>query len=121
VGASAQSPATVRRAIEAHCEPLGIARETVDALKTIATEACANVVNYAYGDEVEGPLEVDLLCGREALTLLVRDRGMGICPQPETEAPSLKLGLPLIGVLSNRMRLCSERGRGTELEARVLR
>lgn len=30
-------------------------------LKTVVTEACANVVSYAYGEDEDGPMEVELL------------------------------------------------------------
>jgi anti-sigma regulatory factor (Ser/Thr protein kinase) len=84
-------------------------------LKTVVSEACANVVNYAYDEDVEGPLEVELEVDGEGLNVLVRDQGGGIRPRPEADVPSLKLGLPLIGALSRRFDLSSEAGRGTEL------
>jgi anti-sigma regulatory factor (Ser/Thr protein kinase) len=88
-------------------------------LKTVVSEACANVVHYAYGDEGDGPLEVELLHGDAALTVFVRDQGEGICPRPDSDVPTMKLGLPLIGAISSRLRLTSERGRGTELEVEI--
>jgi anti-sigma regulatory factor (Ser/Thr protein kinase) len=85
-------------------------------LKTIVSEACANVVNYAYDDDVEGPLEVELVPDGKWLNVFVRDRGGGIRPRPEVSISSMKLGLALIGALSQRFDLSSEAGRGTELK-----
>lgn len=85
-------------------------------LKTVVSEACANVVNYAYDDDIEGPLEVELVPDGECLNVFVRDQGGGIRPRSQVGMPSMKLGLTLIGALSRRFDLSSEAGRGTELK-----
>lgn len=95
-----------------------MAEERLSDLKTIVSEACANVVRHAYGEsEGRGSVEVELIPKDQTLTVVVRDWGSGIYPQPEADIPSLRMGLPLIGALSNRFRLLSELDVGTVLEA----
>jgi anti-sigma regulatory factor (Ser/Thr protein kinase) len=119
-----QLPATpeaipqVRHEIEARALALGISEKSLYDLKTVVSEACTNVVRYAYEDE-PGPLEVEMSPDGPSLKILVRDRGCGIAPKIETDRPTLHMGLPLIGALSSRFVLCSERGVGTELEIHV--
>ena len=87
-------------------------------LKTIVSEACANVVRHAYGeDEGSGLVEVELVPIDQGMTVIVRDWGTGLCPRPEVDIPSLRLGLPLIGALSSCFRLSSKLDVGTVLEA----
>jgi signal transduction histidine kinase len=88
-------------------------------LKTVVSEACPNVVRYADGENVEGLLEVEIHPGKGQLTVFVRDLGDGISPRPDSDITTMKLGRRSIGVLSNRMRLTSVLGRGTELEAEI--
>ena len=71
----------VRRAIVAHAEKLGIARAGIADLKTVVSEACANVVRHAYEEQDgAGTLEVDLDPGARGLSMVVRDFGGGIRP-----------------------------------------
>jgi serine/threonine-protein kinase RsbW len=108
-----------RRAIVAHAEKLGIARAGIADLKTVVSEACANVVRHAYEEEDEaGTLEVDLDSGARELSMVVRDFGGGVRPLSSDDAPSLRLGLPIIGALSSSFNLISVLSRGTEITIR---
>jgi anti-sigma regulatory factor (Ser/Thr protein kinase) len=108
-----------RRAVVAHAEKLGIARPGIADLKTVVSEACANVVRHAYEEEGEpGTLEVDLNPEAEQLNMVVRDFGGGIRPWPAGDVPSLRLGLPIIGALSSSFRLVSVLSGGTEITIR---
>jgi serine/threonine-protein kinase RsbW len=117
--AKADSLPVARRAIVAHAEKLGIAKAGIADLKTVVSEACANVVRHAYKEE-DGPgtLEVDLNPGAEELSMVVRDFGGGIRPWPSGEVPSLRLGLPIIGALSSSFHLVSVLSAGTEITIR---
>jgi hypothetical protein len=85
-------------------------------LKTVVTEACMNVVVHAYPQDQPGPLEVDAVPELEGLTVVVRDRGMGIRPRAEDgERSSLRLGLTLIAALSNSFEIKGGLDRGTEV------
>jgi anti-sigma regulatory factor (Ser/Thr protein kinase) len=108
-----------RRAIVAHAEKLGIARAGIADLKTVVSEACANVVRHAYEEEDEaGTLEVALNSGAHELNMVVRDFGGGIRPLSSDDVPSLRLGLPIIGALSSSFNLVSVLSRGTEITIR---
>lgn len=109
----------VRQEVEEHATKLGISQKNLSDLKTVVSEACSNVVRYAYEDDEDGPLEVELVPNGDSLKVLVRDRGCGIAPKPDSELPSLHMGLPIIGALSSRFVLSSERGGGTQLEIHV--
>jgi serine/threonine-protein kinase RsbW len=108
-----------RREIVAHAEKLGIAGPGIADLKTVVSEACANVVRHAYEDQDEpGTLEVDLNPEAGVLNMVVRDFGGGIRPLTSGDVPSLRLGLPIIGALSSSFRLVSVLSRGTEITIR---
>jgi anti-sigma regulatory factor (Ser/Thr protein kinase) len=118
--ATAANLTLIRRDVANEASRLGMAEERLSDLKTIVSEACANVIRHAYGEgEDGGPIEVELIPKERGLTVIVRDWGTGIYPQPEKDIPSLRMGLPLIGALSNRFRLSSELNVGTVLEAEL--
>jgi len=119
VPASAETISRVRAATEEFALARGICEQSLADLKTIVSEACSNVVRYAYEDTEPGTLEVELDVIGEDLRLRVRDHGSGITPKPDADHPTLHMGLPLIGALSNRFVLASERGVGTEVEVHV--
>jgi serine/threonine-protein kinase RsbW len=111
-----ESLPVARRAIGTHAERLGLANAGVADLKTVVSEACANVVRHAYEEEDEsGTLEVDLNPGAKELSVVVRDFGGGIRPWPSGDVPSLRLGLPIIGALSSSFHLVSVLSGGTEI------
>lgn len=114
--ARAENVGLLRAEVSAQAAALGMSASGISDLKTVVSEACANVVHYAYDEDVEGPVEVELVPDGEWLNVFVRDRGGGIRPRLKADLPSLKLGLPLIGALSRRFELSSEAGRGTELK-----
>jgi serine/threonine-protein kinase RsbW len=108
-----------RRAIVDHAEKLGIARAGIADMKTVVSEACANVVRHAYaGQDEAGMLEVGLEQDARELSMVVRDFGGGVRPLPDGELPSLRLGLPIIGALSSSFDLVSVLSGGTEITIR---
>jgi serine/threonine-protein kinase RsbW len=114
------SVSEVRHAVARRAERLGMAAERIDDLKTVVSEACANVVQHAYEDREEpGSLEVDLTCEDDQVGVVVRDFGGGIRSRRVPGRPSLRLGLRLIGALSSRFHLISTRDRGTEIRILV--
>jgi serine/threonine-protein kinase RsbW len=114
--ARAENVADVRHQAAAHAAKLGASARVIEDLTIVVGEACANVVRHAYMDyEEPGSLEVELHPTLNELRVVIRDRGAGICPHPDSDIPSLKMGLPLIGALSKSFMLRSVRGEGTEL------
>jgi len=92
----------------------------VDDLKTIISEACANVVRHAYPqDAAERPMEVKMAEEGGELTLVIRDSGTGIRPPTGERPSSLRLGFILMGSLANCLQLRTEKGLGTELLMKV--
>jgi serine/threonine-protein kinase RsbW len=115
--AEPENVAVMRQRVAAGAKRLGVGKSTVADLRIVVSEACTNVVLHAYEDETTGPLEVELVPEGRELSVVVRDVGAGIRPQPEAgvEKPRLRMGLPVIGALSNSFHLSSVRNRGTEI------
>jgi serine/threonine-protein kinase RsbW len=112
-----ENVALVRQAVAEHAGKLGIEREVIEDLKTVVSEACANVVLHAYPqDAEEGPLEVDLSLESYGLQLVVRDRGQGIQAPREERPLGMRMGLLLVGAISTCFQLRSRRRGGTELK-----
>jgi serine/threonine-protein kinase RsbW len=114
VSARPENTAVVRHAIAGVGEALGMDEELIGDLKTIVTEACMNAVVHAYDGE-PGLLEISAVPDSAGLTVVVRDFGRGIEPRPDLDAPSLKLGLPLIAALSGSFQIKGVAGKGTEV------
>lgn len=106
----------VRHAVAEHAGKLGIERGVIEDLKTVVSEACANVVLHAYPKDEGGPLEVDLSREGDGLQLTVRDRGQGIRPPCRQRPPAMKMGLLLVGAISTCFQLRSRQRGGTELK-----
>jgi serine/threonine-protein kinase RsbW len=119
----AAEPQNVRRArdeVARRAEDLGLAPDSVDDLKTIVSEACANVVRHAYAAEVvDRPMEVEMDKEDGELRVVIRDSGGGIRPPTGKRPSSLRLGFLLIGSLADYLQLRTRRGGGTELLLKV--
>jgi serine/threonine-protein kinase RsbW len=110
--ARAENVAVVRHAFGGLAEALDIDDQTLSDIKLAITEACTNVVVHAYNG-AEGPLEVELSVEGRRLTVVVRDRGRGIVPRPDS--PGLGLGLPLIATLAESLELGKDDADHTEV------
>lgn len=113
--AKAENVAVVRHALAGLAERIGMDEPGLADLKTVVTEACMNVVVHAYPGEDKGPLLVDAVPELDGLTVVVRDYGRGIRPQPDVERPSLRIGLTLIAALSSSFEIKGGTDRGTEI------
>lgn len=111
--ARAENVAIVRHAFGALGEACEVTEPMLSDLRLAVTEACTNVVVHAYPDGLEGPLEVRASIDREQLTVVVRDRGKGIGPRPDS--PGLGLGLPLIASLADTVQLGRDDAGHTEV------
>jgi serine/threonine-protein kinase RsbW len=101
--ARAENVAVVRHAFGGFAEALSVDEQTLADIKLAITEACTNVVIHAYDDDEDGSLEVDASIDDRRLTVVIRDRGRGIVPRPDS--PGLGLGLPLIATLAESLEL----------------
>ena len=80
-------------------------RGTLFGIELAVSEACTNAIVHGYAD---GPAEIFTveaeLLGEE-LCVIVRDRGRGMVPRPDS--PGLGLGLPLISQMADRVEVRS--------------
>jgi len=116
--AKSENVAVIRHALAGLAEKIGMDEPGLADLKTVVTEACMNVVVHAYQGE-PGPLSVEAKPDPDGLTVVVRDKGVGIRPQADTERDSLRLGLSLIAALSSSFSIAGGLDRGTEITMRV--
>jgi len=108
--------ALVRAAVGERAEAYGLASPVIADLKTVVSEACANVVLHAYAGAADpGPLDVEMTRDEARVRVVVSDRGGGIRPQPNSTHASLQMGLLLIGAISSSFQLRSGHDSGTEL------
>jgi serine/threonine-protein kinase RsbW len=111
--ARAENVAVVRHAFGGFAEVLSVDEQTLADIKLAVTEACTNVVIHAYDAGAPGSLEVDASFDDTRLTVVIRDRGRGIVPRPDS--PGLGLGLPLIATLAESLELGTDDGDHTEV------
>jgi anti-sigma regulatory factor (Ser/Thr protein kinase) len=111
--ARAENVAVVRHAFGGFAEALSVDEQTLADIKLAITEACTNVVIHAYDEGEDGALEVDASIDDRRLTVVIRDRGRGIVPRPDS--PGLGLGLPLIATLAESLELGKNEDDRTEV------
>jgi serine/threonine-protein kinase RsbW len=106
----------IRTTLAGVAEAIDLPRETFDDVSTAVTEAANNVVLHAYEGE-RGLLEVDIHIAPGALTVIVRDEGIGISGREDRprDGGSLKLGLPVIAAIASRVEFRACEGGGTEV------
>jgi serine/threonine-protein kinase RsbW len=111
--ARAENVAVVRHAFGGLAEVLSVDEQTLADIKLAVTEACTNVVIHAYEPDEDGSLEVDASIRDRRLKVVIRDRGRGIVPRPDS--PGLGLGLPLIATLAESLELGKDAQDNTEV------
>jgi anti-sigma regulatory factor (Ser/Thr protein kinase) len=80
-----ENVALVRAAVGERAEAYGLEDEVIADLKTVVSEASANVVLHAYAGAADpGPLEVEMTRDATTVRVVVRDRGLGIRSQPKS-------------------------------------
>jgi serine/threonine-protein kinase RsbW len=110
----------VREAVDRAARRFGMPERPRNDLKTLVSEACANVALHAYADDdVDKPLEVEVTRQGEVVEVVVRDHGQSVSARPDPKPASLRLGLLLVGAMASSFQLRSARGEGTELRAMV--
>jgi serine/threonine-protein kinase RsbW len=109
----AESPAIVRAALAGVGQILDLDSELFDDLKTALSEACNNVVLYAYDGE-PGPYVVGLEIRPDGIGATVRDWGGGI-QQVGPSEERMGVGLAVISALADRAEFISPPDGGTEV------
>jgi serine/threonine-protein kinase RsbW len=117
--ATAENVSRARAAIARLGEELGAEEPVLSDLKTVVTEACANVVLHAYPDR-GGSFELEAFSEEGELAIVVRDFGTGLWPDLRTaDESSMRIGLGLISQLSSHFGIGSGPHGGTEVRMRV--
>lgn len=92
----------------------GAGPNTLFGIELAVSEACTNAVVHGYAD---GPPETFTVVAEsqdDELRVIVRDRGRGMVPRPDS--PGLGLGLPLISQMAERVEVrAPPDGNGVEL------
>jgi serine/threonine-protein kinase RsbW len=105
----------VRETLAGLAEAIQLDENDLHDIRTAVTEACNNVIEYAYGGR-EGPFEVEAYVAAGAIDVVVRDHGGGIRPQIRTPLDARSgLGIPLIQALAQRVQFTGAAGEGTEV------
>jgi serine/threonine-protein kinase RsbW len=120
----------VRVMLTGVAEALGVEDGDLNDIRTAVTEACNNVVLHAYGGD-PGPMDVEVQVTSGAVSVLVRDRGLGIDSRPGNEEDrgdgggpadedfsSAGIGLHVIQTLAHEVKFEQPAGGGTEVQMR---
>lgn len=115
--ATPENVAVARAAVGELAHGLGIEGSALGDVKTVVSEACANVVRHAYPDG-PGNFEVEASGAGSAFSIIVRDFGIGLQPDAGAERSTLRLGFGLISKLATRFEIAGGSG-GTEIRAEL--
>lgn len=116
-------PLTMDRVIES-VRVLGLDERTLQQIRLVVDEACANVVTHAYEGMDPGDMEISCYRQGDSLIIQVRDWGPGFnlnaIPVPDLDAPLEDrnlggLGLFLVRHFMDRVEYSCDTGRGNEL------
>jgi anti-sigma regulatory factor (Ser/Thr protein kinase) len=108
--------APLRHAVAALACELGLGAERVEDVALAVSEACSNVVVHAYRASEPGEIRVDAHAERGALRVEVADDGVGCTPR--ADSPGLGLGLGIVELLADDLRVEPGHPRGTVLTMR---
>lgn len=107
--ATPESVATARQAAADLARELGADEMNV---KTAVSEAVGNAVIHAYPDQGDGEVRVTGAEHGDKLILVVHDDGVGMRPNPDS--PGLRMGLPLMGRVTEDLHIDAHGG-GTSI------
>lgn len=92
----------------------GAAAGTLFGIELAVSEACTNAIVHGYPDGHAETFTILAESLGDELRVIVRDRGRGMVPRPDS--PGLGLGLPLISQMADRVEVRSPpEGAGVEL------
>jgi anti-sigma regulatory factor (Ser/Thr protein kinase) len=106
--------AEARRAVAEYARGAGAGPDTLFGIELAVSEACTNAVVHGYADGSPETFTVEAESVGGELRIVVRDRGRGMVPRPDS--PGLGLGLPLISQMADSVEVRAPRdGNGVEL------
>jgi serine/threonine-protein kinase RsbW len=107
--AVAENVMLVRQALDGAVRSLGGNERTSDDVKLAVTEACSNIVKYAYGDSV-GPMLVELGIDGSTLMLVANDSGFWRERASDVNVEESGMGIPLMEAVSASFELVTGDG-----------
>jgi serine/threonine-protein kinase RsbW/stage II sporulation protein AB (anti-sigma F factor) len=111
--AAPEHVSVARRAIAQVAESANLDAGQRSSVALAVSEACSNVVVHAYAGTTPGELNVRAQADDGRLTVVVGDRGKGMCPR--SDSPGIGLGLPLMASLCSTLEVRERPGGGTEI------
>jgi anti-sigma regulatory factor (Ser/Thr protein kinase) len=117
LAAEPENVGVARAAVAELAEGLGIGEPALGDVKTVVTEACANVVRHAY-PLGPGRFEVEAERRGQSFSIVVRDFGVGMRARVDGRKSTMQLGLGLISMLADRFEL-SGGSDGTEIRVQL--
>jgi serine/threonine-protein kinase RsbW/stage II sporulation protein AB (anti-sigma F factor) len=111
--ASADQVSVARRAVAEVAEAAGLNAAMRSSVALAVSEACSNVVVHAYVGSAPGELCVRASGRHGRVTVMVGDRGKGMCPR--SDSPGIGLGLPLMASLCSSLEVRERPGGGTAI------
>ncbi|MBN2044733.1 MAG: ATP-binding protein [Anaerolineales bacterium] len=79
------------------------------AVQLAVDEACSNIIEHSYGEELAGEIECDCQSSETGITIVLKDSGKPFSPE---DVPELEVGIPLFEV--------RERGAGLFLMKKLM-
>lgn len=111
--ARAENVMLVRQAIEGATRGMGVGGQLLDDIKLAVTEACSNVVRYAYGDAA-GRMTISVEEGDGTVNVRISDSGNWRPPPPNPDAEPSGMGIPIMEAVTVRHEIY-RRPEGTEV------
>jgi serine/threonine-protein kinase RsbW/stage II sporulation protein AB (anti-sigma F factor) len=112
--ATADHIGSARSAVTAYARRAGVPSASIQSIRLAVSEACSNAVVHGYRSEVRDTFTVKARTVPDGIEIIVRDRGCGMRPRPDS--PGAGLGLPIISQLAETLEVRTPRdGVGTEL------
>lgn len=110
LSAEAENVMLVRQAVDGAAREIGASTDVIDDLKLAVTEACSNVVKYAYR-EGDGEMEISVDPGGAGFIVIVRDRGSWL-ERVSGIGDAGGLGIPLMEAVTRSCDIATD-GQGT--------
>ena len=86
-----KSLAPISEFIVTQAEEVGFSPNDVYAIQTAVDEACANIIDHAYGGEDIGDIKISVKTLRNGLQIILKDKGEPFdpdeVPEPDTSSP----------------------------------
>ena len=103
LAASPENIAPLRRAVTGYASDHGTSERQLEDVALAVSEAVSNAVLHAYIGRVPGHVGIDAWIADERLHVIVSDDGGGM--RPRADSPGLRMGLSLIGLVTDRLQV----------------